>query len=207
MYAPRCHHCQTPIVDEQYITLDDDALGKRSYHEQHFFCAECGDPFLPPSRPGAGPRTLAGDGAFEDEDVGFTVYRGYAYCEHCHVSLRLPKCKRCRRPIRDGARAVEALGGKWCWECFVCAVSARVCGSGASLADSARRAVRSRSRIRRSSSAADSRSASHVSASSSATRSDRPAVCGDLDAGDIVCLRMPCTTPFRFASADPTPLV
>ncbi|CAG8758561.1 9048_t:CDS:2, partial [Acaulospora colombiana] len=24
------------------------ALGKRTYHEQHFFCAECGDPFLAP---------------------------------------------------------------------------------------------------------------------------------------------------------------
>jgi hypothetical protein len=128
IFAPRCYHCKTPIVDERFITLDDEALGERMYHEQHFFCAECGDPFLAPSRPRPeGDRgvdlTISGDGTFADDDVGFTVYKGYAYCEGCHVNLRLPKCKKCRRPIRDGARAVEALGGKWCWECFTCAVS------------------------------------------------------------------------------------
>ena len=59
------------------------------------------------------------DGEFE----GFTVYKGHPYCEACHVRLRLPKCKRCKRSIRDHDQAVEALGGKWCWGCFVCAVS------------------------------------------------------------------------------------
>jgi hypothetical protein len=49
------------------------------------------------------------------------VYKGHPYCEACHVRLRLPKCKRCKKSIRDGAQAVEALGGKWCWECFTCA--------------------------------------------------------------------------------------
>jgi hypothetical protein len=66
---------------------------------------------------------VSGDGDFEADDVGFTVYRGHPYCEVCHVRLRLPKCKRCKRSIRDGDEAVEALGGKWCWGCFVCAVS------------------------------------------------------------------------------------
>lgn len=55
--------------------------------------------------------------------MGFTVYRGHPYCETCHVRLRAPKCRACKRSIRDGDRAVEALGGKWCFECFVCAVS------------------------------------------------------------------------------------
>ncbi|KAL6306345.1 hypothetical protein BKA93DRAFT_698785, partial [Sparassis latifolia] len=121
-FAPRCYHCQTAIVDERFITLDDAELGQRTYHEQHFFCAECGDPFLAPSAGAA--RHFTGDGAFaggEDDEVGFTVYGGHPYCASCHVRLRNPKCKRCRRPIRDGARAVEALGAKWCWECFVCA--------------------------------------------------------------------------------------
>ncbi|KAI0628280.1 hypothetical protein C8Q77DRAFT_467365 [Trametes polyzona] len=124
-FAPRCYHCQTAIVDERFITLDDPELGKRTYHEQHFCCAECGDPFLPPSAPGAPSRTFAGDGEFAvgtEDDVGFTVYRGHPYCEACHVRLRMPKCKRCKKSIRDGMQAVEALGGKWCWECFTCAV-------------------------------------------------------------------------------------
>jgi len=126
-FAPRCYQCQTPIIDERFITLDDPGLGKRAYHEQHFFCAECGDPFLAPSttksgRPG-GEINIAGDGEFdfEDDGVGFTVYRGHPYCETCHVRLRMPKCKKCKKSIRDGMRAVEALGGKWCWECFTCA--------------------------------------------------------------------------------------
>jgi hypothetical protein len=66
-----------------------------------------------------GEVTLDGDGEFE----GFTVYKGHPYCEVCHVRLRLPKCKRCKRSIRDHDEAVEALGGKWCWGCFVCSVS------------------------------------------------------------------------------------
>lgn len=122
-FAPRCFHCKTAIVDERFITLDDPALGKRTYHEQHFFCSECGDPFLAPSgtTSRSGELNVSGDGDFEDDNVSFTVYKGYPYCEVCHVRLRMPKCKSCKRSIRDGMRAVEALDGKWCWECFVCA--------------------------------------------------------------------------------------
>jgi len=126
-FAPQCYHCRTPIIDERFITLDDPALGKRTYHEQHFFCAECGDPFLAPTIPGkdtddddgAGPTSP--EVVMQEDDVGFTVYKGHPYCEACHVRLRYPKCKRCKKSIRDGMQAVEALGGKWCWECFLCA--------------------------------------------------------------------------------------
>jgi hypothetical protein len=122
-FAPRCYHCKTAIIDERFITLDDAALGKRSYHTSHFFCAECGDPFLAPSLSSASSLTFSGDGEFADsDDVGFTVYKGHPYCEGCHVRLRMPKCRKCKRSIRVGERAVEALGGKWCWGCFVCAV-------------------------------------------------------------------------------------
>ncbi|KAF9485048.1 hypothetical protein BDN70DRAFT_706437 [Pholiota conissans] len=120
-FAPRCYSCKTAIIEEQFISLDDPALGKRAYHTQHFFCSECGDPFLTPSgglpTNSNGEMAVTGDGEFE----GFTVYKGYPYCEACHVRLRLPKCKRCKRSIRDNDQAVEALGGKWCWSCFVCA--------------------------------------------------------------------------------------
>ncbi|KAG7094986.1 hypothetical protein E1B28_005783 [Marasmius oreades] len=134
-FAPRCYHCETPIVEERFISLDDPALGKRTYHEQHFFCSECGDPFLSPSSAsshnrnrdyrtgvGGGEVAVVGDGFYEDDDVGFTVYKGYPYCEACHVRLRLPKCRKCKKSIRDHVEAVEALGGKWCWGCFCCAM-------------------------------------------------------------------------------------
>lgn len=74
-----------------------------------------------------GELNVQGDGEFESDDVGFTVYKGHPYCEACHVRLRLPKCKKCKRSIRDHDQAVEALGGKWCWGCFTCAVSVPCC--------------------------------------------------------------------------------
>jgi len=135
-FAPRCYHCKTPIVDERFITLDDPALGgQRYYHELHFFCAECGDPFLDPgasSAPGAtkGAGVVYGEGD-GDDDVGFTVYNGHPYCEACHVRLRMPRCGSssasgrsggpgvgCGKPIRE--EAIEALGRKWHWKCFKC---------------------------------------------------------------------------------------
>ncbi|KAH8829450.1 hypothetical protein DL96DRAFT_1598164 [Flagelloscypha sp. PMI_526] len=122
-FAPRCFHCHTAILEPRFISIDDEELGgKRTYHENHFFCAECGDPFLDQARKvqgllgsSEGELTLS-DGQFE----GFTVYRGHPYCETCHVRLRNPKCKRCKRAIRDGDEAVEALGAKWCKRCFCC---------------------------------------------------------------------------------------
>ena len=72
---------------------------------------------------------FSGDGEFSGGEggVAFTVYRGHPYCEKCHVRLRLPKCKKCKKPIRDGTQAVEALGGKYGWECFTCAVRSFLC--------------------------------------------------------------------------------
>ncbi|GJE94791.1 LIM domain-containing protein [Phanerochaete sordida] len=118
-FAPRCYHCQTVIADQDYISLaETDGLGTRTYHTQHFFCAECGDPFLPPS---GEARSFAGDGTFDGgEGEGFTVYNGHPYCERCHVRLRMPKCKKCKKPIRKDMDALEVLGGKWCPDCFVC---------------------------------------------------------------------------------------
>ncbi|KAG8684807.1 hypothetical protein FRC09_015131 [Ceratobasidium sp. 395] len=134
-FAPRCYHCKTAIVDERFIALDDPALGgQRYYHELHFFCAECGDPFLDPNASSAAPPTARGQIFGEgdgDDDVGFTVFNGHAYCESCHVRLRMPRCGTsaksgrpgpqgvgCGRPIRE--EAIEALGRKWHWKCFTC---------------------------------------------------------------------------------------
>ncbi|KIJ32176.1 hypothetical protein M422DRAFT_35973 [Sphaerobolus stellatus SS14] len=133
-FAPQCYHCHTPIIDEHFVTLDDPVLGKRTYHELHFFCAECGEPFITPEH--AAKRNRARNkNRYVDEDddddyitephpsdidVAFTVYQGHPYCEPCHVRLRYPKCKQCKKSLRDGDKAIEALGGIWCWECFVC---------------------------------------------------------------------------------------
>ncbi|KAH7345256.1 hypothetical protein B0J17DRAFT_537672, partial [Rhizoctonia solani] len=123
-FAPRCYHCKTPIVDERFIALDDPALGgQRYYHELHFFCAECGDPFLDPSASSAAPPAARGQIFGEgdgDDDVGFTVFNGHPYCESCHVRLRMPRCGTigCGKPIRE--EAIEALGRKWHWKCFTC---------------------------------------------------------------------------------------
>lgn len=125
-FAPKCHHCRTPIVDPRFITLNDAELGQRFYHELHFFCSECGDPFLDPSKssaPGTERAEAARHGRLDDDDEvdetnAFVIHKGHPYCERCHLKLHKPKCKACKQPIPD--IAVGALGGKWHRECFVC---------------------------------------------------------------------------------------
>ncbi|KAK6906895.1 hypothetical protein I203_100882 [Kwoniella mangroviensis CBS 8507] len=124
-FAHRCHHCQTPIVDPRFVTLNDPVLGQRYYHELHFFCSECGDPFLDPSKSSApGTEKIRGgsnDGEEEEdnETSAFVIQKGHPYCEKCHLRLHKPKCKACNLPIPD--LAINAMGAKWHKECFVCA--------------------------------------------------------------------------------------
>ncbi|EIW69194.1 hypothetical protein TREMEDRAFT_62922 [Tremella mesenterica DSM 1558] len=122
-FAYRCHHCKTPIVDSRFVTLNDEALGQRYYHELHFFCSECGDPFLDPSNSSA-PGTEHTGAQDEVETNDFVIHKGHPYCERCHLRLHKPKCKGCSQPIPD--MAVSAMGTKWHKECFVC----QRCGQG-----------------------------------------------------------------------------
>lgn len=119
------------IADPSYITLNDNELGTRTYHDQHFFCSECGDPFVTPNMMG---RTFEGDGMFEGGEVGagFTVFRGFPYCANCHAKLRWPRCKKCRKSMAPDSDIIEALGAKWCSDCFVCTVSFWITYSGLS---------------------------------------------------------------------------
>lgn len=99
-FSPRCRSCKTPIEGEVVI-----ACG-HSYHVDHFFCAECGDPFSSTT-----PFVEGSD--------------GYAYCVRCHTRRTSARCRACKAPILDTV-TVEALGGKWHETCFVCLE----CGGG-----------------------------------------------------------------------------
>jgi hypothetical protein len=99
-FSPRCRSCKTPIEGEIVI-----ACG-HSYHVDHFFCAECGDPF--------GATTPFVEGS-----------DGYAYCVRCHTRRTSARCRGCKNQILDEV-TVEALGGKWHENCFVCLE----CGGG-----------------------------------------------------------------------------
>ena len=94
LFSPRCRSCKTPIEGEIVV-----ACG-HSYHVDHFFCAECGDPFSSST-----PFVEGND--------------GYAYCVRCHTKRTSARCRGCKAPILDEV-TVEALGGKWHEHCFVC---------------------------------------------------------------------------------------
>ncbi len=85
LFSKRCFHCRTPIVDERYITVADEELtgrdgevNERCYHELHFFCANCGDPFLDPkaagSVAGSDPGLMTADENGKGQTWGHGVY-------------------------------------------------------------------------------------------------------------------------------------
>ncbi|SPO31973.1 related to Paxillin [Ustilago trichophora] len=136
LFSKRCFHCRTPIVDERYITVQDEELTgqdgetkERCYHELHFFCANCGDPFLDPkaagSAAGSDPGLMTADenGKVKHGGMEFIVHKGYPYCEKCHISLHKPRCKGCKKPIVYDL--ITALGGKYHPECFTCSACKR----------------------------------------------------------------------------------
>lgn len=49
------------------------------------------------------------------------MFKGHPYCEKCHNNLHKPKCKNCNKPVIEDA--VDALGGLYHVQCFVCEVS------------------------------------------------------------------------------------
>lgn len=95
-FAPRCKHCSTPILGEHIV-----ALGEH-WHYGHFFCAECGDPFM--------------QGATHIEKDG------WAWCVKCQTKRterRAPKCRKCRGAVIG--EYIQAIGGEWHESCFRCA--------------------------------------------------------------------------------------
>lgn len=92
-FSPRCRSCKTPIEGEVIV-----AAGAE-WHVGHFFCAECGDPF--------------------DSNTPFVERDNYAYCVRCHTKRTSSRCRQCKNQILDEL-TVEALGGKYHEQCFVC---------------------------------------------------------------------------------------
>lgn len=109
LFSPRCYNCKTPV--EGAVIL---ALG-RHYHADHFFCAECGDPFT--------------------NESPFVEHNNYPYCVSCHTKRTSARCRACKSPILN-EMTVEALGGKWHDACFVC------CDCGGDFGDDGRFFVR-----------------------------------------------------------------
>ncbi|WFD35152.1 hypothetical protein MCUN1_002002 [Malassezia cuniculi] len=132
LFSRRCYSCKTPIVDERYVTVDDHRLGgQRSYHELHFFCASCGEPFFDPKDHDEDEHTASSgaDGGVRLGGRPFFIHGTHPYCGPCHERLLLVRCKACKLPIRKDA--VRALGADWHPDCFVCTRCRRPFGLGA----------------------------------------------------------------------------
>ncbi|XP_017558313.2 proline-rich protein 12 isoform X1 [Pygocentrus nattereri] len=91
LFSPRCFYCNGPILDKVVTALD------RTWHPEHFFCAQCGAFFGP---------------------EGFHEKDGKAYCRKDYFDLFAPKCGGCARAILENY--ISALNSLWHPECFVC---------------------------------------------------------------------------------------
>ncbi|KAH9810986.1 hypothetical protein DFH28DRAFT_472591 [Melampsora americana] len=130
-FSLKCHHCNTSITDESYVTLDEPSLldGPRHYHQLHLFCAECGDPFLNPKSleesSKISKRTSIQTQSTQEvhekkliEPNPFVLHKGYPYCEKCHLRLHKPKCFGCKSSMIGDI--INAMGKQWHETCFVC---------------------------------------------------------------------------------------
>uniref|UniRef100_A0A8C3LC83 Paxillin n=1 Tax=Chrysolophus pictus TaxID=9089 RepID=A0A8C3LC83_CHRPC len=91
LFSPRCYYCNGPILDKVVTALD------RTWHPEHFFCAQCGVFFGP---------------------EGFHEKDGKAYCRKDYFDMFAPKCGGCARAILENY--ISALNTLWHPECFVC---------------------------------------------------------------------------------------
>uniref|UniRef100_A0A1A7WG88 Paxillin n=2 Tax=Iconisemion striatum TaxID=60296 RepID=A0A1A7WG88_9TELE len=91
LFSPRCYYCNGPILDKVVTALD------RTWHPEHFFCAQCGSFFGP---------------------EGFHEKDGKAFCRKDYFDMFAPKCGGCARAILENY--ISALNCLWHPECFVC---------------------------------------------------------------------------------------
>ncbi|XP_029357861.1 paxillin a isoform X1 [Echeneis naucrates] len=91
LFSPRCHYCNGPILDKVVTALD------KTWHPEHFFCAQCGAFFGP---------------------EGFHEKDGKAFCRKDYFEMFAPKCGGCAHAILENY--ISALNSLWHPECFVC---------------------------------------------------------------------------------------
>ncbi|XP_008296098.1 paxillin isoform X4 [Stegastes partitus] len=91
LFSPRCYYCNGPILDKVVTALD------KTWHPEHFFCAQCGSFFGP---------------------EGFHEKDGKAFCRKDYFDMFAPKCGGCARAILENY--ISALNCLWHPECFVC---------------------------------------------------------------------------------------
>ncbi|XP_062892743.1 paxillin-like [Mobula hypostoma] len=91
LFSPQCAYCRGPILDKILTALD------KTWHPEHFFCANCGDIF--------------GADGYHEKD-------GKAYCRKDYFNMFAPKCGCCERPVLDNY--LSAMNSVWHAECFVC---------------------------------------------------------------------------------------
>ncbi|XP_015371717.1 PREDICTED: paxillin isoform X2 [Diuraphis noxia] len=91
LFSPRCAYCNGPILDKCVTALE------KTWHTEHFFCAQCGKQF---------------------GEEGFHEREGRPYCKDDYFDMFAPKCGGCNRPIMENY--VSALSTQWHSSCFVC---------------------------------------------------------------------------------------
>ncbi|XP_037042323.1 leupaxin isoform X3 [Bradysia coprophila] len=91
LFSPRCAYCNGAILDKCVTALE------KTWHTEHFFCAQCGQPF--------------GEDGFHERD-------GKPYCRNDYFDMFAPKCNGCNRAIMENY--ISALNSQWHPDCFVC---------------------------------------------------------------------------------------
>ncbi|KAG5361903.1 LIM domain-containing protein [Yarrowia sp. C11] len=99
-FSPKCAQCSS-CIEGDYVQ----AMGK-TYHVDHFFCAQCGKPF--------------------QEDQQHHIIEGHAYCTPCHDVKTAEKCWRCSHVFGVNDPIIEVLDRLWCEACYSC----EECGVG-----------------------------------------------------------------------------
>ncbi|KAK4051117.1 hypothetical protein OIO90_004858 [Microbotryomycetes sp. JL221] len=133
-FVEQCYHCKTPIADGEFIKIQDSKLlpcypTVRTYHALHFFCANCGDPFVDPTELAQiqqqQTKLLNHD---QSQSKGqelsvsrpYIVNKGYAYCQECDIKLFRPKCFKCKQGLRDEWVEIDQGQKLFHPDCFHC---------------------------------------------------------------------------------------